>query len=42
LNVPQDRSCHEKRKTTRVYVIIRDGTASVKLGGDGSFIKRTD
>ena len=26
LNVPQDRSCHEKNRATRVYVIIRDGT----------------
>jgi len=25
-NVPQNRSCHEKRRTLRVYVIIRDGT----------------
>jgi hypothetical protein len=22
-NVPQDRSCHEKRRATRIYVIIR-------------------
>ena len=25
-NVPQNRSCHEKRGSPRVYVIIRDGT----------------
>ena len=28
-NVPQNRSCHEKRGSPRVYVIIRDGTAIV-------------
>ena len=25
-NVPQNRSCHEKRRAPTVYVIIRDGT----------------
>jgi hypothetical protein len=29
-NVPQNRSCHEKRRTPRVYVIIRDGTARIR------------
>jgi len=29
LNVPQDRTCHEKSRATRVYVIIRDGTANL-------------
>jgi predicted alpha-1,6-mannanase (GH76 family) len=25
-NLAQNRSCHEKRRSARVYVIIRDGT----------------
>jgi hypothetical protein len=29
-NVPQNRSCHEKRRTPRVYVIIRDGTVRLE------------
>ena len=28
-NFPQDRSCHEKCKAPKVYVIIRDGTVKV-------------
>jgi len=27
LNVPQDRSCHEKGRSPRVNVMVRDGTA---------------
>jgi hypothetical protein len=26
-NVTQNRSCHEKGRSARIYVIIRDGTA---------------
>jgi hypothetical protein len=25
-NVTQNRSCHEKCRTARIYVIVRDGT----------------
>jgi hypothetical protein len=28
-NVTQNRSCHEKGRSARIYVIIRDGTLKV-------------
>jgi hypothetical protein len=31
-NVTQNRSCHEKGRSARIYVIIRDGTASQAPG----------
>ena len=31
-NIPQNRSCHEKRGSPRVYVIIRDGTPRHSAG----------
>jgi hypothetical protein len=37
-NVPQNRSCHEKRRTPRVYVIIRDGTDMSMMQGVKSSI----
>jgi hypothetical protein len=31
-NVTQNRSCHEKGRSARIYVIIRDGTVSYRIG----------
>jgi hypothetical protein len=28
-NVTQNRSCHEKCRTARIYVIVRDGTPKI-------------
>jgi hypothetical protein len=31
-NVTQNRSCHEKGRSARIYVIIRDGTTKEQHG----------
>lgn len=36
LRFPQNRSCHEQRKSTRKNMIIRNGTASQRIRGCGS------